>query len=563
MLNIDNLKKLFLNQYTAIAVISFVSLWIYVELSSLWVAIGGYSKILLIFDYPLVCTFAILFYFPINFKKYRIINFIFPFIPIYGLYLIYDTFYNYLDRSLRVSDILDYGALLNAMPLSAILLIIIIITIFIPVIFLLIKWVKEVGFSKAKYILLLKTIVSLGLIFFVSTDIYSTYQKNNIYFKHGFEFQGKKSIRQLGRFNSIIYYHNKKKEALDHIKSIIKNSNNLDANTALYPTEIKDKPNIHIIVLESFFDPELIVDGDFNPAPLAEELEKFLGPTKGFSHVISPVFGGSTAQAEFEIITGVPALAKIESIEFNTMDGSPINSFVRKLRNSGYFASAMIGSNDSYFNSRIAYKSLGFEQVIFLRENMTILDNIKRKLFGNNTDDKDLFDGDLFESNLEMLEHISQKNIGEKPIINYILGFYGHYPFNRNIQKRPDVIASSHPNKKVQNVANQFYYRTKSLALFINKLLQIDPKCIILVFGDHLPALFNNSTKYKKSIYETVSFLLKNGEYLDIAGKKFYEITWLIWDILSKSEPEGKREFSNTELTNIYFRIIAQGMGME
>ncbi|MCZ6703486.1 MAG: sulfatase-like hydrolase/transferase, partial [Ignavibacteria bacterium] len=358
------------------------------------------------------------------------------------------------------------------------------------------------------------------------------------------------------------YYHNKKNEALNHINNIVKKSNNLDVSTTLYPNEIKYKPNIHIIVLESFLDPSLIVDGKFNNAPLAEELEKYLGQKKDFSHVVSPVFGGSTAQAEFEIITGVPALAKIESIEFNTMEGAPINSFVRKLRNSGYFTSAMIGSNDTYFNSRIAYKSLGFEQVIFLRENTTILDNINRKLFGNNTDDKDLFDGDLFEANLEMFEEILQMNIEKKPILNYMLGFYGHYPFNRNIQKRPDVIASSHSNKKVHKAANQFYYRTKSLALFIDKLLQIDPNCIILVISDHLPALFNKSTKYKKSIYENIAFFLKNGKFIDITGKKFYEIPWLIWDILSKSKPNGKRDFSDSELTDIYFNIIAEGMGM-
>jgi len=307
-------------------------------------------------------------------------------------------------------------------------------------------------------------------------------------------------------------------------------------------------------------------------------MERFLIENKHFSLVISPIYGGGTAQAEFEILTGVHAYAAVESIEFNTMDGFPLSSLVNRLKDHGYFTNAMIGTDSFCFNSRNAYKSLGFEQTIFLEEekgfkkvkivfkrilgDKSVVDeDVEDNGFKRRVGDTRIFDGDIYEYNLKKLKSLLQNE--KKPILNYILGMYGHASYARNIDVRPDLIEASHSDKRIHRVANQFYYRTKSLALFLDQLLQIDPHSIILVISDHMPPLISDKVKYKNDKYENIAILLSDTKTIDISGKKYFEIPWIIWDMLSGSKNRyGTRNITNEEMQKIYFQILAQGMGL-
>ncbi len=78
--------------------------------------------------------------------------------------------------------------------------------------------------------------------------------------------------------------------------------------------------------------------------------------------VTSPIYGGGTAQAEFELLTGIQALSKVNRIEFNVMQGRNISSFVKKLNQNNYKTIATIATGSGFFNSIQAYKSIGFDE---------------------------------------------------------------------------------------------------------------------------------------------------------------------------------------------------------
>jgi phosphoglycerol transferase MdoB-like AlkP superfamily enzyme len=63
--------------------------------------------------------------------------------------------------------------------------------------------------------------------------------------------------------------------------------------------------NVHIVLLESFWDPSTLKKAGYNQVPFAPEFRK-LWKSAGYSHAMSPVFGGYTANAEFEILCGFP-----------------------------------------------------------------------------------------------------------------------------------------------------------------------------------------------------------------------------------------------------------------
>ena len=63
--------------------------------------------------------------------------------------------------------------------------------------------------------------------------------------------------------------------------------------------------NVHMIVLESFWDAALLTGSGLSEDPLDPEFRK-LWQAAGNSHVLSPVFGGYTANPEFEVLCGMP-----------------------------------------------------------------------------------------------------------------------------------------------------------------------------------------------------------------------------------------------------------------
>jgi hypothetical protein len=79
--------------------------------------------------------------------------------------------------------------------------------------------------------------------------------------------------------------------------------------------------NVHLLILESFLDPRLFRDLKLSRDPVHPDFAALFGDQLGLS--ISPVFGGATSQAEFEVLCGVPALERLSSVEFNTFTGAP------------------------------------------------------------------------------------------------------------------------------------------------------------------------------------------------------------------------------------------------
>ena len=225
------------------------------------------------------------------------------------------------------------------------------------------------------------------------------------------------------------------------------------------------------------------------------------------------------------------------------MEGYPIPSFVNRLRKLGYYTVATIATDSGFFNSKLAYKSIGFQKIDFLGGN-----NYFQKIKG----DKFIFDGTLFKYNLKEIKHL------KKPFLHYTLGMYGHYPFSRNKSLRPDIITTSCEDIYIKRILNQFYYRTKSLAFYIKSIIEHDPNSIIYITGDHIPPqVLSRKIKYKEKIHTTISLMLINGKVRNVSGKRFYEIPWYIWDNLT-GHPH-KRNINEKKMEEIYFKVLSEG----
>ena len=498
-------------------------------------ASNGHTYLQVYLELPLLVMILFLLYIP---YKSLFKNAFLAFLPLLSLYIVYDIFYYFLKRSARLSDFSNIVMLNDFSFLMMLGMIFFVFLTIIPISLLFLGF-RTKNYRKNRALLLSKLFM-MGSLFFL-------FFTNNNYLIKNFNYinySQAKTIKYNGRFASFIYY-----DCMSHIsaqKVISYQKKDVNISQILFPNKnLHKKRNIHLIVLESFVDPRLFKNISYNRSPLSNSLKKYLGK-EGFSYLKSPIYGGGTAQAEFEILTGIRAFGKIDSVDFNTLRGEKMSGFIDSLSEQGYSNYASIATSSEYFNSIAAYGSIGLKHLQFLEETPS---------YSIRKGDAHIFDGDLFDYNIKRIKSFPKN----KPYLLYTLGMYGHIPYQRN-KVRPSIIFPSTKDHRVKRIANQFYYRTKALAKYIDEILTIDPHAIIYISSDHLPSILNAGIKYKKERKINIALLLIDGKNVPINGLRFYQVPRYLWHYLNDTHTEFKDNHSREEEKNVYFKALSQSL---
>jgi phosphoglycerol transferase MdoB-like AlkP superfamily enzyme len=300
------------------------------------------------------------------------------------------------------------------------------------------------------------------------------------------------------------------------------------------------KRNIHLVVLESFLDPTLFKKATYTKDPFHPSFRKLFGNKMGFS--ISPVVGGKTAQAEFEILCGVPAFEEMTGVEFNSFTGSAAYCLPGKLQLAGYQTMASNAYNPSFFNTPNAYRGMGFARMFFPREYVSGNDTYLSK--GDTSGEKEyMFDGTILSQNLEFITPFLKDNDGP-PLFNYVLTIYGHFPHDLNEEKRPKVLKmiSDFKDPQLERAANQIFYRSQAAADYVNRLLELDPKSLIILVSDHLPPGQHGRRSFQKlhylnnsdeSLHMNRIMIIEDSKVKKFATMHHYDIPALVFNSIT------------------------------
>jgi len=538
-----------IKQYISLLLISYIVPWLYCHYSVYWTWNGGTSYNLNIFEFPVILIFCLILYLNPHKKEnwFSIYTFV-PATTIIGFYLLYDTAYSYFLKSPRPSDIKQIPLLLLVDPLMFFALVGFIVLLLLPILMVVLVYLFNSKKEQKMKVLVLKILAFILLIIIMSSHTTYSFQQTYLDFSKWSETL---NVKNNGRIASFLYYHNRRKDALLNIKHFAR----INIENYFYNKKPKYKRNIYVIVLESFIDPRNFKGLKFNRSPISNELIPFLLSDSRFSLVKSPVYGAATPQAEFEILSGIPALAIIDPIEFNVFEGTKTSSLVNALKETGYENIASIATQPGYYNSRAAYKGFGFDILYFLDKN---------SYFKKNPDDQYLFDGDLFNANLAYLQSNLILKDKKRPFLNYMVGMYGHWPYNRRKSARPDIVTTNSNIEKINKISNQFYYRTRSLGIFLKKLRELDEDPIILIISDHLPPIINNKSPYMYDKKTNIALLLDSYRPVDISGKSYYELPHIIWNLLNKTKNPLQTDsiFKNVNARTYYFTFLSEAMGL-
>lgn len=240
--------------------------------------------------------------------------------------------------------------------------------------------------------------------------------------------------------------------------------------------------NVHMIVLESFWDPMALQEAGFSADPFVMEF-RALWEAAGRSRVLSPVFGGYTANAEFEALCGFPVMEDAVFFEGRLRQDAPC--LPRLLGMRGYRTIASHPNVAVFWNRVHAYRRVGFDT--YWSEGDFELDDMNGSFLG---------DASLYRQVLGKLSPLMKD--GGAPVFNYVLTFFGHldYPLN---ESRPSRITTRDGDERLELYANTVHYKSLELMYLLAELRARDPDALVVVFGDHLPFLGPNFEHYVQS----------------------------------------------------------------
>lgn len=402
--------------------------------------------------------------------------------PLVLFYGVFDAYHIMFGRMLRITEITELPEMFQVLPPLAIVLIGILLGIpFLAFLF-------SIDFRQQRMAKVVAALPLLALLLMVqiTPDFFmAAFQKTQ---QDILLYSDTASARNNGRLSMMMYNEARRKSYRAKIAGHQLNpASRIDFEKVVAGLNGEQKKrNIHLIVLESFLDPGLLKGANFSHNPTHPAFSKLFSKKGGLS--ISPVFAGGTAQAEFEILCGAPALREFSGIEFDVFTGAKTNCLPQILSLAGYETNATNSYKPDFFNSTKAYTGIGFEKRYYPQEFAAGYSTYFSA--GDVTNEDFMFDGVLLSQNLEFIAKRIQEN-PTLPIFNYVIGMYGHTPHNINFAKRPQVLTmlGKSRDEGLEKSANQYYYRTEAIAAFVKGLIAADPQSLIILVSDHLPSL--------------------------------------------------------------------------
>ena len=458
-------------------------------------------------------------------------------VPIFLIYVIHDIFYLVYGKVFRFVNLLEIPELFQILPLMWTIVLILIIAL--PLVMI----IRRVNYHQpVKLALALTPLIFMLAMIKTSPKVFAS----------GFEsvahkivkYSDGKSVENNGRLAMLMYREAQRSKALEKIvpyRDRKKYDQYIEKRVETIKQHITPR-NVHLVMLESFLDPRLFKDLKFSQPPVHPDFENRFGDKLGLS--ISPVFGGATAQAEFEVLCGVPAFEKLSSVEFNVFTGSRAHCLPGILSALNYRSIVSNTYKPNFFNAIPGYQGMGFNELQFPVEFYSAAPSYLH--FDDPGIEEYLFDKSLFEQNLGLVKKHLQQN-KHQPMFNYMMTIYGHTPHTLDPKQRPEIIqtSSSYADDHLQRSTNQFYYRSQAIAQYVEKLIELDKNSLIILVSDHVPPLRNGPNTFKalrymdnteQSIYYNRLAIIENGQAVKYATIHHYDLPDLVLNYLTTGQ---------------------------
>lgn len=257
------------------------------------------------------------------------------------------------------------------------------------------------------------------------------------------------------------------------------------------------KPNIIMVFSESFWDVTQLEGIKFDK-DIIENFHKLQSRGK-LVQMISPSYGGVSANVEFEILTGgslnyfskgyIPYMQL-----YNKKLSNNTPSIIKELKNNGYKNVILNSSSGSMFNCDEVYDFYGVDERMHLYDELDLNHYVS--------------DGYLTD---EVIKYFDNKEKNQKTFY-FVITMGGHMPYyeERYDNYDFDIVESSYNdeiNGTIKSYAEGIYKADIELGRLYEYINTLDEDTLLVFFGDHLPHL--QTKKGKDALFE-IGYLNNN-----------------------------------------------------
>lgn len=216
---------------------------------------------------------------------------------------------------------------------------------------------------------------------------------------------------------------------------------------------------------------------------------------------LSQVYGGGTANVEFEALTGLPQEPMNGNVSIPYIHLShKMSEFpsITQLIEETHKMSAIHPHNSTMYKRFDNYKALGFNNILF-KDDMSHSDKIDRNPY--------ISDKSAYAELLQVME-----NSMEKDFI-HLVTMQNHMAYNDKYDNVQFKVNGTDDNAQVEHYLKGITYSDMAIAELIDTFEEYDEKVLIVFWGDHLPALFSDEIKELngyRAMHETPLLIYSN-----------------------------------------------------
>ena len=303
----------------------------------------------------------------------------------------------------------------------------------------------------------------------VNKEVLSTYFENIAlgYEEYGFVYGFSTSVVGTGMSKPANY----SEETINEIQNSIQVSETVTT---------EKMPNVVVVLLESFIDPNevnyLNIEG--NPIPNFKYLEENF--TTGYMTV--PVVGAGTANAEFEVLTGM-SMRFFGTGEYpykTILKETDCESIAGNLGKLGYATHVVHNNTAKFYSRNNAFSMMGFDT--FVSKEFMIVDEYNT--LGTWAADNLL---------LEHIDNVMNKSENQQDLV-YCITVQGHgaYPTGP-VFENPEFKVTGAPTTEMnyawEYYVNEIHFVDEFIGNLVAQLEARDEETILVLWGDHLPTM--------------------------------------------------------------------------